>query len=78
MSSKSQTLQKSTVQEQSAVQSKRKQTLKFSLAVVAFASLLALSIANDYLFFEWLSVSIAIILCLFAIHIIGEQQIKKQ
>lgn len=51
--------------------------LKFSLTVFGFLGLLVLSAFHNFLFMEWLGISMAIVLALFSIHIIGEQQTKR-
>ncbi|MDT0606623.1 hypothetical protein [Croceitalea rosinachiae] len=42
-----------------------------------FGGVLMLSALNNFLFFKWLTVSMAIVLGLMTIHLIGNQQTKK-
>lgn len=49
----------------------------FIIMGLIFGGVLMLSAINDFLFFGWLAVSMAIVLGLMTIHLIGNQQTKK-
>jgi len=77
MSSKTATVTRRSANEAKKLANWRNTMLKFSLTVIGFMVLLVLSVMNDYLFIGWLGTSMAIVLALFCIHIIGEQQTKR-
>jgi len=49
----------------------------FIIMSLIFGGVLMLSALNDFLFFGWLAGSMAIILGLITIHLVGNQQTKK-
>lgn len=49
----------------------------FAIMGLIFGGVLILSALNGFLFFGWLAISMAIILGLMTIHLIGNQQTKK-
>ncbi len=49
----------------------------YTLMGLIFGAVLLLSAINDFLFFGWLAVSMAIIFGLMTIHLVGNQQTKK-
>lgn len=52
-------------------------TICYTLMCLTFVAVLTLSALNGFLFFGWLSISMAIIFSLASIHLIGEQQTKR-
>lgn len=51
--------------------------LYYALTGFLFGGILVLSALNDFLFFEWLGLSMSIVFGLLSIHLIGDQQTKK-
>ena len=49
----------------------------FAFMGLVFGGVLMLSAMNNFLFFGWLGVSMGIISCIIAIHLIGKAQLKK-
>ncbi len=49
----------------------------YTLMGLIFGGVLLLSAINNFLFFGWLAISMAIIFGLMTIHLIGEQQTKR-
>lgn len=52
-------------------------TMCYTLMCLTFVAVLTLSALNGFLFFGWLSISMAIVFSLVSIHLIGEKQTKK-
>ncbi len=57
--------------------SERYYPLYFTLMGFMFCIVLMLSAANNYLFFGWLCISMAIVLGLMFIHLMGKSQVKR-
>ncbi|MFS4468720.1 hypothetical protein [Maribacter sp. 2210JD10-5] len=51
--------------------------LYYAIMSVLFVGILLLSALNGFLFFGWLSVSMAIVFGIMTIHLIGQKQTKK-
>ncbi|MGD1944744.1 MAG: hypothetical protein ACFB0A_00400 [Croceivirga sp.] len=75
----SQTTQKvtSTAQKRRRIATQQVNSLSYTLIGLCFAILLVISATNDYLFFEWLSLSAFIVFTLIGIHFIGQKQVKR-
>ena len=53
-------------------------TIAYIIIGVCFGAFLILSAANDYLFFDWLSMGTFIVFALVGMHFIGQKQIKRK
>lgn len=69
--------QKLETQKETVKKQDRYYPIYYAIMGFMFAGILLLSAANDFLFFEWLCISMAIIFGLLSIHLMSESQTKR-